>query len=70
MFADWPIDLALETTVTFEAMPGDRTRLTVRRVVMPPDVGRTSTIARLRDLARQGWIETLERLAGRLAGVR
>ena len=62
---DLPIDAAIVTTVTFAEHRGG-TRLTVHQATMttaPPTDAVRATLARERELASQGWRETLDRLA-------
>jgi uncharacterized protein YndB with AHSA1/START domain len=61
-FPGWPIDAAIVTTVTLAAV-AEGTRLTVEQRVTPV----TADVRQERELARQGWIETLERLVQYLA---
>jgi uncharacterized protein YndB with AHSA1/START domain len=61
MFPDWPTDARILTTVTFVDIDG-KTQLTVQQALVPGAVQASDTFGRERDAAREGWIETLDRL--------
>jgi uncharacterized protein YndB with AHSA1/START domain len=66
MFADWPLDVSLESTVTFEDA-GDGTRVTVAQRVLPPDATSHPSVKRWSQLAREGWMQVLDRLGEHLS---
>lgn len=65
MFPDWPLDVSIETIVTFEDV-GDGTRVTVAHGVLPPDVASHPETKRWSPLARVGSMQVLERLGEHL----
>jgi uncharacterized protein YndB with AHSA1/START domain len=66
MFPDWPLDLSIETTVTFEDV-GDGTRVTVMQRVTPPEVSSHPAVKRWEHLAREGWMQVIDRLRDHLS---
>jgi uncharacterized protein YndB with AHSA1/START domain len=67
MIPDWPKDAVLITTVTLEALDGNRTRQTVRQEVTPAIHASHPAVINERKLAAEGWAETLDRLEELLA---
>ena len=65
-FADWPLDAVFVTTVTLADKDG-RTALSIRQAVTPEAAAASDVVGRERELAGQGWIETIDRLADHLA---
>jgi uncharacterized protein YndB with AHSA1/START domain len=61
-FSDWPLDALFVTTVTFAEHEG-RTKLTVHQVVTSATPSTRNTIGIERNMAQQGWAESLDRLA-------
>jgi uncharacterized protein YndB with AHSA1/START domain len=61
MFPDWPPDTTMLTTVTFADL-GGKTQLTVRQGFMPREAAANEVVRRVREGARAGWGETLDRL--------
>jgi uncharacterized protein YndB with AHSA1/START domain len=57
MSPDWPLETLL--TVTFDEHAGKKTKVTLRHAGIPSGADR--------DGAQQGWLETVDRLAGYLA---
>ncbi len=71
MFPDWPRDATFLTTVTFSelARRGEpRTLLEIRQAILPAEYAELAMIRRERQLAREGWTETLDRLDEHLRG--
>jgi uncharacterized protein YndB with AHSA1/START domain len=66
MFPDWPLGVSLESTITFEDA-GDRTRVTVAQRVLPLDAASHPAVKRWTNLAREGWMQVLERLGAHLS---
>jgi uncharacterized protein YndB with AHSA1/START domain len=62
MFPDWPLDATMLITVTFADLCG-KTHLTVRQAFLPPEAAANDVVRRVREGARAGWGETLDRLA-------
>jgi len=66
MFPDWPLDTLIETTVTLEDA-GDGTRVRVAQGVTPPGAASHPAVKRNGELAREGWMQVLDRLDGHLS---
>lgn len=66
MVPDWPLDTVITTTVTLQKEP-EGTKLTVRQRISPAEAAAHSAVRQERQLARQGWKETLDRLTEHLA---
>ena|SRR5258708_470929 len=62
MFPDWPPDTTMLTTVTFADL-GGKTQLTIRQAFEPREAAANEVVRRVREGARLGWGETLDRLA-------
>ncbi|MBC8792639.1 MAG: hypothetical protein C6Y20_13640 [Tagaea sp. CACIAM 22H2] len=62
MYEDWPLDATFLTTVAFEDV-GHRAKLTVHQAVRPLLAAKHPNLLAERDMARQGWVESFERLA-------
>jgi uncharacterized protein YndB with AHSA1/START domain len=69
MFADWPLDVSIETTVTLEDA-GDGTRVTVAHRVIPPEAASLPALKRWSPLAREGSMQVLDRLGEHLSWAR
>jgi uncharacterized protein YndB with AHSA1/START domain len=66
MFADWPLEAVLWTTVVFAEV--DRgTRVTVTQRVTPPEVVSHPSVMRNQELALEGWRQVLSRLGDHLS---
>jgi uncharacterized protein YndB with AHSA1/START domain len=66
MLPDWPLDAAFETTVLFSDTALG-TSVTVRQRVKPAEAAASAAVMEERRLARQGWVEVLDRLGAHLA---
>lgn len=69
MFAEWPLDLAIETAVSLEDA-GDGTRVTLAHRVLPVEAASNPATKRWAPMARQGATQVLERLGEHLAATR
>jgi uncharacterized protein YndB with AHSA1/START domain len=61
-YEDWPLDATFLTTVAFEDI-GHRGKITVHQAVRPPLAARHPNLRAEREAAKQGWSESLDRLA-------
>lgn len=66
MFPDWPLEARVLTTVTLES-DAQGTLMTIRQVVEPTALANVEPVKTERRMAREGWDETLERLAEALS---
>jgi hypothetical protein len=66
MFPDWPLDVAIETTVILDDV-GDGTRVRVAHRVLPPDAASHPAAKRWSPLAREGSMQVLDRLGEHLS---
>lgn len=64
--SDWPVEAEFITTVTFAERDGG-TEMVLRQVIAPADAAERAVFDVERPLARQGWIESFERLDAVLA---
>jgi uncharacterized protein YndB with AHSA1/START domain len=62
MYEDWPLDATYLTTVAFEDI-GRRGRVVVHQSVRPASAARHPNMRAEREMAKQGWAESLQRLA-------
>jgi uncharacterized protein YndB with AHSA1/START domain len=67
MYEDWPLDATFVTTVAFEDIgpPGKSlgAKIVVHQAVRPSSAARHPNLRAEREIAKQGWVESLDRLA-------
>ncbi len=66
MFADWPLDVSIETIVTLEDA-GNGTRVTLAHRVVPPEAASHPALKRWSPLALEGSRQVLDRLGEHLS---
>ena len=66
MFHDWPLDAVIETTVTLDDVDYG-TRVTVVQRILPLEAAFQASVKRLQQLAREGWMQVLDRLGQHLS---
>lgn len=62
MLPGWPVDATITSHVTFSG-DGNRTRVRVVQTIATADAGATEVIRRHNGMAKEGWAQTLDRLA-------